>query len=73
MTIPKPNLDDVPDEVPELPKVFCAVCGEPATSIARDVAQKIKGDTYGLVTEWVGVGPIKAGCDEHPVKSNTYA
>ena len=47
--------------------VRCDTCGKPATRFARDT-RRSSCIRCGYV-KYVCTGPLKAGCDEHPVES----
>ena len=55
-------------ELPDRPPL-CDVCGEAATTIARDFQEMepVMGDD-GMWAMWQPVGEWRFGCDEHPVR-----
>ena len=43
----------------------CDTCGKEATMLVQDVVRREVGGYY----EYTPTGKLRAGCDEHPVKS----
>lgn len=48
----------------------CDVCGEPVTSLARDI-QECHGP-HAQWAEYKVVGKLKRGCDTHPARSQVF-